>query len=313
VHALAAAGERARGATLYVTLEPCAHQGKTPPCTDAILGAGIARVVLAATDPNPWAAGGAERLRSAGVEVTAGVEEQAARDLDPGFFHQFGRSAADRPWLLLKLALSLDARVADAAGRSAWITSERARSEVHRTRASVDAVAVGIGTVLADDPLLTVRDGPEPRVPPARIVFDRALRLPPTSRLLASVGQAPVWVVCGADASPARAEALRHSGAELVPAGDLGLALRVLKQRGVCTLLCEGGAVLSAALLDAGLVDRLHLYYAPLLLGAGARSPFDVASASVRHAARWRHVRSEVFGPDTRITLAAEYDVHRNR
>ena len=310
VHALAAAGGQARGATLYVTLEPCDHQGKTPPCTAAILAAGVARVVIAARDPNPRASGGAVRLRGAGVDVVDGVEEQAALDLDPAFFRRFAAGSAERPWTLLKLALSLDGKVADAAGRSAWITSEAARAEVHRTRAGVDAVLIGIGTALADDPRLTVRDAPAPRVPPVRVVLDRALRLPEGSRLLDTVADAPLWIVCGSDAPLARAEVLERAGAEIIRSAGLAETLRTLRERGIGAVLCEGGATLSAALLDGAHVDGLHLYYAPLLLGRGARSPFELAPAEVAQAPRWRHVRSETFGPDTRITLAAACDVH---
>ncbi len=165
VEALRVAGEAARGATLYVTLEPCAHHGKTPPCTDAILAAGVRRVVFAASDPNPRAAGGCAVLETAGVEVERGVEMRAALDLNAPFFH--GIAGPERPWTELKLAVSLDGRVADRDGRSAWITGEEARAEVHRMRAGFGAVAVGIGTALADDPRLTVRGAVEPRVPPS--------------------------------------------------------------------------------------------------------------------------------------------------
>src|SRR6187551_1305855 len=180
VEALRAAGEHARGATLYVSLEPCNHFGKTPPCTDAILAAGVHRVVAACADPSPVARGGADRLREAGLEVTLGLEEAAARELNAAFFHAL---SSDRPFVQLKLALSLDGALADHSRQPGWLTGELARREVHRMRAGSDAVAVGIGTVLADDPELTVRHASPPRVAPIRVVFDTSARLPRTSKL----------------------------------------------------------------------------------------------------------------------------------
>ena len=181
--ALAAAGERARGATVYVTLEPCTHRGKTPPCTDALIAAGVSRVVVAARDTNPLAAGGLARLQQAGIATTAGVEEADARELNaPFLFAQH----ADRPWVTLKLAVSLDGAIADAGRTRGWLTGPESRGEVHRLRAGSDAVAVGIGTALADDPALTVREAAAPRVPPLRVVFDRTGRLPPDGVLARS-------------------------------------------------------------------------------------------------------------------------------
>src|SRR5579862_5155051 len=190
--ALRMAGERARGATLYVTLEPCAHHGKTPPCADAIVRAGVARVVAAAQDPNPVAAGGAAKLLAAGVEFELGVDEPAARELNAPFFHA---ATSTRPWVTLKLGVSLDGAIADRDGHSKWITNTASRRETHRLRAGSDAIAVGIGTVLADDPALTVRDAPAPRVPPTRVVFDRSARLPHDSQLARTAREVPVIVV----------------------------------------------------------------------------------------------------------------------
>ncbi len=307
VEALRAAGEAARGSTLYVTLEPCAHTGKTPPCTDAILAAGVRRVVFAASDPNPKAAGGGEVLRAAGVEVAAGVEERAALDLNGAFFHAHAPAGAERPWTELKLALSLDGRVADREGRSAWITGEAARAEVHRMRAGFDAVAVGIGTALADDPKLTVRGPAEPRVPPARVVFDRRLRLPRDGYLARTAREAPVVVVGAGDAPAERREALEALGVRVLLADGLRAGLRALREAGIASLLCEGGALLTGSLLEAGLVDRLQLFYAPLLLGPEAESPFGrLDSPPIGEAPRWRHLRTEAFGPDTLVTLARE-------
>ena len=169
VMALRAAGTRANGSTMYVTLEPCTHHGKTPPCVDALIEAGVKRVVIAARDPNPVAAGGVERLRAAGIEVETGIESAVAVEQNASFFHAF---QSDRPWVILKLALSAEGSMVDPTGRRKWITGEGSRRDVHRMRAGVDAVAVGIGTLLADDPQLTVRDAPVPRVQPTRVMFD---------------------------------------------------------------------------------------------------------------------------------------------
>lgn len=305
VEALRAAGERARGATLYVTLEPCGHHGKTPPCTDAILAAGVRRVVFAASDPNPRAAGGCAVLEAAGVEVARGVEERAALDQNAPFFHAHTRP--ERTWTALKLALSLDARVADRRGRSAWITGEAAREEVHRMRAGFDAVAVGIGTALADDPKLTVRGPVEPRVPPVRVVFDRGLRLPPEGYLARTAREVPVVAVAAPDAPAERRKALEGLGVRVLPAAGLEEGLRALREAGIASLFCEGGALLAGALLEGGLVDRLHLFYAPLFLGTQGAGPFGrLASPEIEEAPRWRRLRTVAFGPDTLVTLARE-------
>lgn len=303
VAALRDAGKRARGATMYVTLEPCAHFGKTPPCALAVREAGIARLVFACRDPSPKAGGGAAALAEAGVEVVGGVEEAAARDLNARFFHSVGPDAA-RPWTELKLALSLDARVADLEGRSAWITGEAAREEVHRLRAGHDAVAVGIGTALADDPRLTVRGPVAPRRPPVRVVLDRGLRLPLASHLVRTAAETPVCVVCGPDAPAEARLALEARGVAVLVALDLPGALRALRGAGIEAVFCEGGAALASALLEAEVVDRLTLFYAPVLLGPRGRDPFAaIASPSIERARRWRRLRTDAFGPDTLIVL----------
>jgi diaminohydroxyphosphoribosylaminopyrimidine deaminase / 5-amino-6-(5-phosphoribosylamino)uracil reductase len=304
VEAITAAGERARGATLYVTLEPCTHKGKTGPCTEAILAAGIRRVVFASHDPNSEAAGGGEALWNAGVEVRSGVEDAAARSLNAPFFHAFDASAPLRPWTELKLAVSLDGRIADLTGRSTWITGDASRAEVHRLRAGHDGVAVGIGTVLADDPLLTARGGIKPRRPPVRIVFDRQLRLPLTSRLVQSAPDVPVWVCC-APGAPAQARAdLEEAGVQIHVAGDLGSALAVLARAGIRSLFCEGGAGLASAMLAEELVDRLTLFYAPLLLGVQGIDPFrGVPSFALDQTRRWTTVRAARFGLDAMISV----------
>jgi diaminohydroxyphosphoribosylaminopyrimidine deaminase / 5-amino-6-(5-phosphoribosylamino)uracil reductase len=304
VEALRSAGDRARGASLYVTLEPCVHHGKTPPCTEAVLAAGVQRVVYAVADPNPPAAGGAEVLRRAGLQVVGGVEARAAADLNAPFLFGHSGAGAERPWLALKLALSLDARIADAHGRSAWITGEDARAEVHRLRAGFDAVAVGIGTALADDPHLDVRGAIPPRIAPVRVVFDRLLRLPTSGYLARTARDVPVWAVCAERPDRSARAALERAGVEVMPAADLAAGLRLVRERGVRSVFCEGGAALAGSLLGADLVDRLHLFYAPLFLGEGGRAPFRaLPDARMSDVVRWRHLRTARFGDDTLITL----------
>ena len=293
--ALRAAGERARGATLYLTLEPCTHEGKRPPCTPAVIAAGIARVVIAARDPNPVAAGGVELLRAAGIAVTLGVEEADARELNAAFFHRF---TSDRPWVTLKLAVSIDGAITDAARSAGWLTGPESRREVHHQRAGADAIAVGIGTVLADDPLLTVREVSAPRVPPTRVVFDRGARLPLASRLVQTIADAPVIVVTDGSA-PVREQALERAGARVLRAAGTTEALRALKAGGINSLYVEGGAGLAGSLLEAEAVDRLIIFRAPLVLGAGSLGAFDRApSFSLADAARGRIVEQRRFGED---------------
>ena len=301
VEALAAAGDRARGATAYVTLEPCNHEGRTGPCTEALLAAGVRRVVAAIPDPHPVARGGAERLRAAGVEVLVGVEAAAAAELNAPFLHAVTH---DRPFVTLKLAMSLDGAIADASRRPGWLTGDEAQAEVHRLRAGADAVAVGIGTALCDDPQLTVRRAPAPRVAPLRVVFDTSARLPLGSHLVRSAREAPVLVVCWAP-DPAHAAALEQAGVELLHAATLEQALRALTVRGVHSLLVEGGASLAGSLLQSALVDRLIIFRAPLLLGAGSVAGFaTLPAATLAEAPRWRVVRTARFGDDEMTVYA---------
>lgn len=297
VVALAKAGDAARGAELYVTLEPCAHHGKTPPCVDAILAAGVRRVVIGAPDPHPEAGGGADRLRAAGVEVVEGVEARAALDLDAPFF--FAYSGAPRPFITLKLALSLDAHLASVPGVPQWLTGEAARREVHRLRAQSDAVAVGIGTATADDPQLTVRAGRRPRVPPARLVFDPTARLPTDSRLARTARRVPVWVLADAPPDAERRAALERRGVVVRVADGILAHLAALRADGIRHLFVEGGAGIAAALVSAGLVDRLIIFQAPVLLGAGSLSAFGtVAPPSPGDPAHWRVIARQEFGDD---------------
>ncbi len=269
--ALAAAGEAARGATCYVTLEPCAHHGRTPPCADALIAAGVARVVAACRDPDPRVDGrGLERLQAAGIEVAAGVAEAEARALNRAFFTFV---TTGRPHVTLKSAMTLDGKIAAWDGTSRWITGERGREEAHRMRFRADAILVGIGTVLRDDPELTVRLPGVPPKEPLRVVADSRLRIPVDARVLRAGEPSRTIIACGAPAPARRAAALRARGVRVLELPreerrvDLRALLAGLAQLDVVAVLAEGGAELGAALLGAGLVDRIAFFVAPRLLG----------------------------------------------
>ncbi len=308
VNALAAAGEKARGATLYVTLEPCNHQGKTPPCTGAILGAGVARVVFAAEDPSATAGGGGRQLEEKGVEVVRGVEWAAARVQNAAFFHTV---ETETPFVALKYAISLDARLAAEVGKPTEVTGAAARGEAHRLRAGYDAVVVGIGTVLADDPALTVRGRVKPRVTPARVVFDSEARLPLKSRLVRTVEQAPVWLVCAQDAPLDRRSSLEAVGVRVLalpraPAGvALGEALKALWNNGLRALFVEGGGRLGSALLAEDRVEWLDLFVAPKFLGEGGVRAFPPEPPP--GSGGWHLARTASFEDDVLVEL------HRDR
>lgn len=295
--ALAMAGEAARGATAYVTLEPCCHHGRTPPCTDALIAAGIARVVIAARDCDPRVdGGGIARLRAAGIVVEEGLLAAEAEEINAGFF---SRLRLGRPLVTLKLASTLDGRIATRTGESRWITGEPARRLVHGLRGRHDAVMVGVGTVLADDPDLTCRlPGYRPGNP-VRVVADTHLRTRLTSRLVATAAHAPTWLLCCAGADSARRVALEEAGAAVlsVPAGspgiDLAAGLRMLAGRGLTRVLVEGGAKLAAALLRADLVDRIVWFHAPAVMG-GDGWPAAAAFGAGRLAEMPRFVRTSV-------------------
>ncbi|MEX0907184.1 MAG: bifunctional diaminohydroxyphosphoribosylaminopyrimidine deaminase/5-amino-6-(5-phosphoribosylamino)uracil reductase RibD, partial [Gemmatimonadota bacterium] len=284
-----------------VTLEPCSHQGKTPPCTEAIITAGIAEVVYAAEDPNPRARGGADVLRAAGIRVRAGVERAAARSLNAPFFRAY---EAGTPFVTLKLALSLDGRIAARQGVRSPVTGPAANLEVQRQRAGNDAVVVGLGTVVADDPLLTVRDVPV-RVQPVRVVLDTEARLPAASKLATTANEAPVCVVCAPDAEPRRVEQLEAAGVRVLraarAAGGLSpaSAIRALGEAGMQALFVEGGARLATSLLGASLVDRMHLYIAPFFFGAAGVPAFALASG----LDGWAFTNSTLLGGDALMTL----------
>lgn len=269
VHALQDAGVRARGATLYCTLEPCCHVGRTGPCAPLVAEAGIARVVIATDDPNPVAAGGAAWLRQRGVEVTTGVLEADARRLNQAFFTVNHRR---RPLVTMKVALSLDGKIAAHPGARTAITGAAANRLVHRERAEVDAIAVGSGTVVTDDPLLTPRVAFRQR-PLARVVYDTRLRVAPSARLFSTLDAGPVIIVTTAQAlaeAGRRPADLRLAGAELLPMdapGALRASLEALAARGLCSMIVEGGAGLHRAFWDAGLVDRVQIYVGACVIG----------------------------------------------
>lgn len=279
VFALEAAGERARGATVYVTLEPCNHTGRTPPCTDALIAAGVAAVVASVEDPNVVAAGGAARLREAGIEVRLGGLADEARRQNAVFFHGL---AAGRPFVVAKAAVSLDGRIAAADGSSRWLTGQSARAQVHRLRANVDAVLVGSGTVLADDPELTCRQPGFAAQQPLRVVLDRRGRVGPYAKVR------------------------NHSAPTLISRHEtLAALLDELLERGVRSVLVEGGGSVLHAFLSEDLVDRLNVHVAPVLLGDGGR-PLLVGpwATTLDEAPRFSLDRVEQHGDDALLTLS---------
>jgi diaminohydroxyphosphoribosylaminopyrimidine deaminase / 5-amino-6-(5-phosphoribosylamino)uracil reductase len=308
LEACRAAGADPSGATMYVSLEPCAHHGRQPPCTEAILAAGISRVVIASEDPSEKASGrGPGILRDEGVEVSfaEGAEAAAAR-LANQPFRKHARTG--RPLVVLKSALSLDGFTATAGGDSKWISGASSRATVHRWRAESDAVAVGIETALADDPRLTARDVDEEPRQPLRVVFDSEARLPPGSAVVSGVAEVPVLVVASEAAPSDRVEALRAAGAEVLALpGErrqrLLAALDELGRRAITSLLVEGGAGLAGAFLDAGEVDELRLFVAPVLLGAGRPLAIREGVAEVAAAERPLAVEWERSGEDMLVRV----------
>jgi diaminohydroxyphosphoribosylaminopyrimidine deaminase / 5-amino-6-(5-phosphoribosylamino)uracil reductase len=302
VEALRAAGDRARGATLVVNLEPCAHHGKTPPCVDAIIAAGVARVVAAIPDPDAAARGGAGVLRGHSVIVSFGLLAEDAAALNAPFL--FAREQAERPFVALKLATSIDGRIADAKGSSRWVSGEAAREHVHWLRAGFDAIAVGGTTALRDNPQLTVRGPVTPRRPPVRVVFDRRAMLNETVELIRTAREVPTWVVASPDAPAASVTTLERSGVRVSRPGSLAAGLRMLREAGIESLLCEGGGALGAKLLVDGLVDRLYWVQAPVWLGEGAVPAFPgLPAASLAAAPRWVPVERRALGSDTLVVL----------
>ncbi|MDT4329411.1 bifunctional diaminohydroxyphosphoribosylaminopyrimidine deaminase/5-amino-6-(5-phosphoribosylamino)uracil reductase RibD [Methylomonas sp. MS20] len=297
----------ARGATAYVTLEPCSHHGKTGPCTDALLAAGIARVVVAMVDPNPLVAGrGLQKLREAGVEVVCGVLQQEAEKLNPGFFK---RMRLGLPWIRSKLAMSLDGRTAMASGESQWITSPQARADVQRWRAASSAIVTGVATVLADDPRLSARVDFDAEQP-VKVVLDSGLRLPPTAKLFDA--GAEVWVLtCSQDTE--KADRLRAAGCRIFQIGasgghvDLPQAFRLLAEQQINSVWVEAGATLNGALLDSGLVDEWLFYMAPCVLGSEGLGLFHLPGLQgLADKKSLRLLETRQVGPDLRLRYRGE-------
>jgi len=307
--ALRRAGEAARGAVAHVSLEPCCHWGQTPPCVDALITAGVRRVVVALEDPDPRVAGeGLRRLRAAGLEVEVGLCAEEAAELNAGFL---SRLRLGRPLVTFKLATSLDGRIAIANGESQWITGPPARERAHALRASHDAIMVGTGTVVADDPQLTCRLPGLGRRSPVRVVIDRHLRIPPAARIIADAHRVPTWVLTLRSADPGRRAAFLANGVTLIDFNDdgegqidLAAALGVLGERGITRLLVEGGARLAAAFFRARLVDRLVWVHAPLVIGGDgipAIAGFDLATLADARA--FERLSTETIGDDVLTTF----------
>jgi len=303
IEALRRAGQAGRGATLYVTLEPCSHFGKSPPCADAIIAAGIARVVSALEDPNPKVAGeGHARLRAAGIAVDVGAGADEARRDHAGHIR---RMRDGRPHVILKLAVSADGKAGAAGRKPVAITGEAARDRVHLMRAQSDAIMVGIGTVLADDPLLTCRLPGMAAYSPVRVVLDSRLRLPPDARLIRTAKEVPVWIFAAGTAPVAAAEALAAAGASVLRTEgrngrlDLAVVLKALAARGITRLMVEGGPTLAAALVAADLVDEAVLFHSPLILGADAVDALDGSPLSALTKSL-RQIESEQVGAERR-------------
>jgi diaminohydroxyphosphoribosylaminopyrimidine deaminase/5-amino-6-(5-phosphoribosylamino)uracil reductase len=307
VHALDAAGELARGATLVCTLEPCSHTGRTGPCTERIIAAGIRRVVAAVSDPNPLVCGkGFAFLREHGIEVQSGLMASEAAALNAEFFTYIRRR---RPFVIAKAGVSLDGAVAAAPGARTAITGPDSRRMAQRLRAEVDAIAVGSETVRIDDPLLNAREVFRER-PLVRVVFDRRLRTPPTARLLTTLDQGPVWILttlAGRSANPEGAEALLAAGAELLETADGSMtsAMHVLGGRGIMSLLLEGGPAVQQAACDAGMIDRVMLFVSPTVVGPAGVPLLPPSSHFASFALERRRV--EPCGDD--VLIAG--DVHR--
>lgn len=303
--AIAHATESLEGATAYVTLEPCSHHGKSPPCADALIDAGIARVVSALEDPYPQVNGrGHARLRAAGIAVEVGEGAKEAAEINAGFLL---RVREGRPLFHLKIASSLDGHTATASGKSKWITGPVARADGHRLRATHDAILVGANTIEMDDPDLTCRLPGLARHSPVRIVIDSKARLQPTSKLAVTASNVPVWLVCTRQASNSSREALQARGVEIIeveatPQGrvDISAAAHALGSRGLTSVLVEGGGTIAATFLKAGLVDRLSVYRGGLLMGRDSRSAVaELGLEGLDFAPRFSLVSTRVVGGDT--------------
>ena len=308
--ALRRAGEAARGAAAYVSLEPCCHWGRTPPCVDALITAGVQRAVVALEDPDPRVAGeGMRRLRAAGLDVEVGLCAEEAAEVNVGFL---SRLRLGRPLVTLKFATSLDGRIATASGESQWISGPPARERAHALRASHDAIMVGTGTAVVDDPQLTCRLPGLDHRSPVRVVIDRHLRIPPTARLIADAHQVPTWVLTLRSADPDRRAAFLANRVTLIDVDhdstgqvDLAAALGVLGERGITRLLVEGGAGLAAAFFRARLVDRLVWVHAPLAIGGdGIPAIAGLDLSALAHAPAFERLSTETIGDDVLTTFS---------
>jgi diaminohydroxyphosphoribosylaminopyrimidine deaminase/5-amino-6-(5-phosphoribosylamino)uracil reductase len=308
--ALRRAGEAARGATAYVSLEPCCHWGKTPPCVDALIAAGLRRVVVALEDPDPRVAGqGIARLRAAGLEVETGLCAEEGAEINTGFFC---RLRLGRPLVTLKLATTLDGRIATRSGESQWITGPPARERAHALRAAHDAIMVGTGTVIADDPQLTCRLPGLSHRSPVRVVIDRHLRITPTMHLIRDARDVPTWILTQPSADPTRRRTLLDHGVTVLdvePGADgvisLAAALAVLGERGITRLLVEGGGRLAAALARAGIIDRLAWVHAPMLIGGdGIPAIAEFGLDILTEAPRFERLGTETVGEDVLTVLS---------
>ncbi len=311
--ALRRAGASASGAVAYISLEPCAHQGATPPCADALIDAGISRAVIGATDPDPRASGaGIERLRDGGVEVETGVCSDAATELNAGFFSRIERR---RPLVTLKVAATLDGRIAARTGQSKWITGEGARQRAHVLRATHDGILIGSATALNDDPMLTCRLPGLGARSPIRIVVDRRRRVHRGLALIESAGKVPTWVFTLEDDDPAWSEIMRQAGAEifeLPPTEDdeiyLSSVMQVLAERGLTRVLVEGGAAVAASLCRASLADRLAVFRAPVLFGQdGLAMVGQLDFSDIADAVTFERIAVEPVGKDILETYRAAH------
>lgn len=303
VHAIRMAGEKAKGATVYVTLEPCSHYGKTPPCADLLIETGVQRVVIATTDPNPLVAGkGIEKLKSAGIEVKLGVLKEEADELNRVFFHYI---AAKTPFVTLKYASSLDGKIATTTGESKWITSEAAREDVHRYRAVHDAILVGVNTVITDNPSLTVRL-PEGGKNPIRIVLDTHLRTPLDANIL-NDGQAETWIIVGSEASAEKRKLYEKRNVQIIPMSkphiDIDELLHVLGERRITSLFVEGGSHVHDSFVRAKAVNEIVAYFAPKIIG-GKQAPTPIGGigfAAMADVMELQIRQVETIGPDIKI------------
>lgn len=300
VFALRAAGEQAQGATVYVNLEPCSHYGRTPPCADALIAAGVARVVVGIVDPNPKVAGtGIQRLREAGIEVIVGVEAAACHELNEGFIH---RMLYHRPFGILKYAMTLDGKIAASSGHSAWVTAPESRALVHRLRASCDAVIVGGNTVRRDNPLLTSHG--QGNHDPMRVVMSRSLDLPDQAQLW-QTAEVPTLVVTSTAASPTKRRGLEQQGVEVIALPELTPAtvMHLLYERGFLSVLWECGGTLAAKAISDGAVQKILAFIAPKIIGGtDAPSPVnDLGFNRMTQALQLKNVRWRSIGPDLLI------------